>query len=137
MQDVSVLIPHRKPFLFVDELVSYSIEEIVGKKIFSDADGFLTGTFPGFNFVPGVVQIEAMAQCGGAGIKKLGLASGYFELVNVEHAHFSAVVEHQKVFKMVITNIKIGEKIIKQRGKGLVDDKLCVDATWTCVKFSD
>lgn len=137
MQDVSVLIPHRKPFLFVDELVSFSAKEIIGKKIFSDADGFLNETFPGLSFVPGVVLIEAMAQCGGAGIKKLGLASGYFALVNIENASFTSGVEHQKVFNMIITNIKVGEKIIKQRGLGLVDDKLCVDATWTCVKFSD
>lgn len=109
----------------------------MGNKICSSTDAFLSETFPGLSIVPGVVLIEAMAQCGGAGIKKLGVASGYFALVNIESAHFTAAVEYQKVFTMVITNIKTGEKILKQRGLGLVDGKQCVEATWTCVKFSD
>ena len=96
--------PPLKAILVVDELILSSTTEIVRKKIFTCTDAFLSETFPGLNIAPGVVLIEAMAQCSGAGIKKLGLASGYFALVNIESAHFTSAVEYQKVFNMVITN---------------------------------
>jgi 3-hydroxyacyl-[acyl-carrier-protein] dehydratase len=95
----------------------------------------LTGSFPGFNYVPGVILIEAMAQCGGAGIKKLGLADGMFGLANIETANFYNGVVYGSLFKMVIKNIKITDKYFKQSGTGFVDDSPSMDLTWTCVKF--
>ena len=135
MTEIETLIPHRNPFLYVDELVSLSKEEIIGTKKFADADQFLGGSFPGSNFVPGVILIEAMAQCGGAGIKKMGLAEGFFGFANIENANFFKGVEYGKVFKMVIKNIKIADKYIKQTGVGFTDDQPCMEVTWTCVKF--
>jgi len=135
MNEIESLIPHRTPFLFVDKLVSLSKEEIVGTKVFADSDSFLRGSFPGADFVPGVILIEAMAQCGGAGIKKLGLADGLFGLANVENANFFKGVGYGMVFTMVIRNIKIADKYLKQRGTGLVNNEPCLDLTWTCVKF--
>ena len=135
MKEIETLIPHRNPFLYVDELVTLSKDEIVGTTIFSDTNSFLTGSFPAFNYVPGVILIEAMAQCGGAGIRKLGLADGLFGFANIERATFSKGVQYGAVFKMVIQNIKIAEKYIKQSGRGYVYEDVCVDLTWTCVKF--
>jgi 3-hydroxyacyl-[acyl-carrier-protein] dehydratase len=135
MKEIENLIPHRTPFLFVDKLVSLSKEEIVGTKVFTDSDSFLRGSFPEADYVPGVILIEAMAQCGGAGIKKLGLADGLFGLANVENANFFKGVPYGMVFTMVIKNIKIADKYIKQTGMGFVEDEPCLDLTWTCVKF--
>ena len=135
MKEIETLIPHRNPFLYVDKISSLSKEEIIGTTIFSDANEFLTGSFPEFNYVPGVILIEAMAQCGGAGIKKLGLADGLFGLANIEAANFYNGVVYGAIFKMVIKNIKITDKYFKQSGTGFVDDSPCMDLTWTCVKF--
>lgn len=135
MKEIETLIPHRNPFLYVDKISSLSKEEIIGTTVFSDANEFLTGSFPEFNYVPGVILIEAMAQCGGAGIKKLGLADGLFGLANIETANFYKGVEYGDVFKMVIKNIKITDKYFKQSGIGLVADSSCMDLTWTCVRF--
>ena len=135
VKEIETLIPHRNPFLYVDKISSLSKEEIIGTIMFSDANEFLTGSFPEFNYVPGVILIEAMAQCGGAGIKKLGLADGLFGLANIEAANFYKGVVYGAIFKMVIKNIKITDKYFKQSGTGLVDDSPCVDLTWTCVKF--
>lgn len=134
MKEVEHLIPHRDPFLYLDKLVSCSKEEIVGTTIFSDTDPFLRASFPEFYFVPGVVLIEAMAQCGGAGIRKLGLASGVFAFASIESATFYAGVEYETTFRMVINNIRVSERIIKQTGTGFVLDKPCLSATWTCIK---
>lgn len=135
MKEVETLIPHRDPFLYVDKIVSATPEQIVGTKTFSDADQFTRGSFPEFNYVPGTILIEAMAQCGGAGIKKLGLADGFYGFANIEKASFHKGVQYGKEFSMTIRNIKIAERYIKQSGVGHVDGELCVDLIWTCVKF--
>jgi 3-hydroxyacyl-[acyl-carrier-protein] dehydratase len=135
MKEVETLIPHRNPFLYIDQIVSATAEEIVGTKIFSDTDQFLRGSFPEFHFVPGTILIEALAQCGGAGIKKMGLADGLFGFANIEHANFYNGVPYGKEFLMVIRNIKVAERYIKQSGVGSVDGERCVELTWTCVKF--
>jgi len=82
-----------------------------------------------------MVLIESMAQCGGAGIKKMGLGSGMFGFAGIENALFHAGVPFEKEFKIVIRNIKIAEKYFKQSGIGYVDDQPCVEAVWTCVKI--
>jgi 3-hydroxyacyl-[acyl-carrier-protein] dehydratase len=135
MKEVEVLIPHRDPFLYVDKLIALSKDEIIGTKIFADSDSFLRASFPEFYFVPGVILMEAMAQCGGAGIKKLGLADGLFGLANIENASFFRGVEYEKEFRMVIKNIKVAEKFLKQCGTGYVDGQACLEFTWTCIKF--
>lgn len=135
MNDIESLIPHRNPFLYLDRIMSLSKDEIIGETVFHKTDGFLSGSFPEFNYVPGVILIEAMAQCGGAGIKKLGLASGLFGFANIERATFYQAVEYGKVFRMEIKNIKITEKYTKQIGIGVVDDKKCLELSWICVKF--
>jgi 3-hydroxyacyl-[acyl-carrier-protein] dehydratase len=76
-----------------------------------------------------------MAQCGGAGIKKLGLADGLFGFANIESANFYKGVEYGDVFRMVITNIKIADKYMKQSGLGMIGDQTCMDLSWICVKF--
>lgn len=135
MKEIETLIPHRNPFLYVDKLVSLSRAEIVGTMVFADGDDFLHGSFPEFNYVPGVILIEAMAQCGGAGIKKLGLADGLFGFANIETATFYKGVQYGQTFRMVINNIKIAEKYLKQKGTGFVGEEVCMDMTWMCVKF--
>jgi 3-hydroxyacyl-[acyl-carrier-protein] dehydratase len=135
MKEVEMLIPHRDPFLYVDQLTSLSKDEIVGEKTFCNSDEFLKGSFPDFNFVPGVILIEAMAQCGGAGMKKLTSAQGLFALANIENATFFKGVPYQACFKMVVKNVKVSEKYIKQTGIGYVDNEPCVELTWTCIRF--
>jgi 3-hydroxyacyl-[acyl-carrier-protein] dehydratase len=135
MKEIETLIPHRNPFLYVDKIIALSKDEIIGTMVFSDGNTFLTGSFPDLNFVPGVILIEAMAQCGGAGIKKLGLADGLFGLANIERATFYKGVEYNSLFKMVIKNIKVTDRYIKQSGTGLVNEEPCMELTWTCVKF--
>ena len=135
VKEIETLIPHRNPFLYVDKISFSSKEEIIGTAVFSDGDAFLRGSFPDFHYVPGVILIEAMAQCGGAGIKKMQLADGLFGFANIESANFYKGVLYEKEFKMIIKNIKISDKYIKQTGIGYVDDEPCMNLTWTCVKF--
>ncbi|HEY1194585.1 3-hydroxyacyl-ACP dehydratase FabZ family protein [Flavobacterium sp.] len=134
-QKIEDLIPHRAPFLFVDEIISYTAETIIGLKTFTQKDAWLQGSFPDFNYVPGTILIEAMAQCGGAGVKLLGLADGVFGLVSLDNIEFFAGVEFEKLVKFVVKNIRISEKIIKQSGEAFAGDKLIVKGEWLCVKL--
>jgi 3-hydroxyacyl-[acyl-carrier-protein] dehydratase len=57
-------IPHRPPFLLVDEIVERSDSKIIGTKRFTGEEDFFKGHYPEFPLVPGVLLCEAAMQCG-------------------------------------------------------------------------
>lgn len=62
--DILASIPHRPPFLFVDEVVERSGERIVCRKTFGPEEYFFAGHYPSFPLVPGVILCEAAMQSG-------------------------------------------------------------------------
>ena len=59
------MLPHRPPFLLVDKILELSESHVVGMKNVTMNEPFFQGHFPGAPVMPGVLQIEAMAQAGG------------------------------------------------------------------------
>jgi 3-hydroxyacyl-[acyl-carrier-protein] dehydratase len=63
LDELKGLIPHREPFLFVDEIIEVIPgESVVGKKTFTGKEDFFKGHFPGLPILPGVIIVEMAAQ---------------------------------------------------------------------------
>ena len=130
MTDIKALLPHREPFLFVDRIEKAEKEEVIGYRRFTNADFFFRGHFPEYPVVPGVILIESLAQCGGAGVRMLTGNPGTFFLAALEKAKFRRQVRPGEEVRMVITNLRITKATVRQSGKAYVGDELAVEAEW-------
>jgi UDP-3-O-[3-hydroxymyristoyl] N-acetylglucosamine deacetylase / 3-hydroxyacyl-[acyl-carrier-protein] dehydratase len=65
INQIQKILPHRPPFLFIDRIIEMSDTHVVGMKNVTMNEPFFVGHFPGEPVMPGVLQIEAMAQTGG------------------------------------------------------------------------
>lgn len=64
LETVQALIPHRPPFLFVDEIVSESADHLVARRTWRADEDFYRGHYPGAPITPGVLLCEAVFQTG-------------------------------------------------------------------------
>ncbi|WP_194972633.1 3-hydroxyacyl-ACP dehydratase FabZ family protein [Aquiflexum lacus] len=134
--NISELLPHRAPFLFVENILSANTDEIIGIKTFNENDQWLKGSFPDSGIIPGMILVESIAQCGGAGIKLMELAEGIFALTTIEQVRFFAPALFNKEVKYVIQNLRISRSIIKQSGVAYMDGLRIFEATWMSVKVA-
>ena len=135
MSEIESLLPHRAPFLFVDEIVEATNEKIVAKHVFTENEYFFKGHFPDYPVVPGVILVETMAQSGGAGLRKIGTlaADGLFFFATVDKVKFRRQVRPGDELRSEVTNLRVSPKMIKQSGKAYVGDELAAEAEWMCL----
>lgn len=129
-------LPHRYPMLLVDRVVSVSAEEIHAVKAVSFNEGFFQGHFPGRPIMPGVLQIEALAQAAGIlAIESLGLA-GTGKLVYfmaIEEAKFRAPVEPGVLLDLRAGFVQKRSRVCKFWGKASIGDKVTCDVNFTAM----
>jgi 3-hydroxyacyl-[acyl-carrier-protein] dehydratase len=65
IEQIQAILPHRFPFLLVDRVIELTDDKVVALKNVSINEPFFQGHFPGAPVMPGVLQVEAMAQAGG------------------------------------------------------------------------
>ena len=135
MSDIERWLPHRDPFLFVERQTEATDERIVGFRRFTEKDFFFRGHFPGYPVVPGVILVEAMAQVGGAGIKKLGKvkADGLFFLASIDKVKFRRQVKPDEEVRIVVINLRVSPKMVKQSGQVFVGEEIAAEAEWLCL----
>lgn len=133
--EIEELLPHRNPFLFIEEIVEATAEGSVGRYHFKENEFFFAGHFPHYPIVPGVILIELMAQCGGAGVNKMGYykKDTLFVLASVEKAKFRQEVFPNSEVKVVVKNLRTSKLMIKQSGVVYVGEDVAAEATWLCV----
>ncbi len=134
-RDIECLLPHRKPFLFVDEIISADDKGSVSQHTFTEDEFFFTGHFPQYPVVPGVILVETMAQAGGAALsyQKTFAEGSLFFLATVDKVKFRHQVRPGDTVRLEITNLRVSPKMIKQSGKAYVGENLAAEAEWMCL----
>ena len=137
-KQIGELIPHRDPFLFLDELINIKkLETATGIKTFKDNEEFFKGHFPDHPIVPGVILIEMMAQAGAALIAysiKEDTKDKIVYLMNIEKSKFrNPVFPNQKIFTD-IQAIRSKGRVWKLEGKAHDSENRTVcEATWSAM----
>jgi len=125
------ILPHRYPFLFVDKIIDFKIDEsIVGVKNVTTNEPFFEGHFPGQPVMPGVLIIEGMAQTGGIlllnGVENPGDKLVYFMSINNVKFRKTVLPGDQLVFELTMVSRK--SKICVMKGKAFVSGDLVAEA---------
>lgn len=128
------LLPHRYPMQLVDKVISLGANSIVGVKNVTSNEPFFTGHFPQEPIMPGVLQIEAMAQCGGLlvlnTLEEPERWSTYFMRIDDVKFRQKVVPGDTLLFKVdLLAPVRHG--ISSMKGYVFVGDKVVSEATFT------
>ena len=133
---IQEILPHRFPFLLVDKIVELEPRtRILGIKQVTINEHFFAGHFPGAPVMPGVLQIEALAQVGAI------LALREFEdreskipfFSGIDSAKFRRPVVPGDTLMLEVTALRIGTKVQKMRGVASVDGQMTTEAEIMCI----
>ncbi len=128
------LLPHRYPMQLIDKIIAMGANSIVGVKNVTSNEPFFTGHFPTEPVMPGVLQIEAMAQCGGLlvlnQVEKPERWSTYFLSIDDVKFRQKVVPGDTLLFKVELLR-PVRHGISSMKGYMFVGDKVVSEATFT------
>jgi UDP-3-O-[3-hydroxymyristoyl] N-acetylglucosamine deacetylase/3-hydroxyacyl-[acyl-carrier-protein] dehydratase len=132
IMQVMEIIPHRPPFLMVDKITLIDGNHIVGQKNVTMGEPFFAGHFPGHPVMPGVLQLEAIAQVAGILMLRVLESTGkiaYF--MSAEDVKWRRPVRPGDILIIDVTLTKMRGKIGKAKGECLVDGEVVSEAEVT------
>jgi 3-hydroxyacyl-[acyl-carrier-protein] dehydratase len=133
---IQEILPHRYPFLLIDKVIELEPRvRIVGIKQVTVNEHFFAGHFPGAPVMPGVLQIEALAQAGAI------LALREFEdrdskipfFSGIDKARFRRPVVPGDTLTLEVKALRIGSKVQKMHGIATVDGQVTAEAEILCI----
>ena len=128
------LLPHRYPMQLVDKVISLGSNSIVGIKNVTANEPFFTGHFPQEPVMPGVLQIEAMAQCGGllvlSQVDEPERWSTYFMRIDEVKFRQKVVPGDTLLFKVELLH-PVRHGVSSMKGYVFVGDHIVSEATFT------
>ena len=135
-REIEALIPHRWPFLLVDRIDEYDAEarRIVGVKAVTATEWFFQGHFPGLPVMPGVLQVEALAQTMAVFVaKQEGFGDRIGLFAGVDGCRFKRVVKPGDVLRLEVTMDKLGRRFGRGTAVASVDGEVCCEASLSFV----
>ncbi len=128
---IQELIPHRWPFLLVDRIVGYDPERgyIRGEKGVTASEWFFQGHFPGLPVMPGVLQVEALAQTMAVYVaRQPGFGDRIGLFAGIEECRFKRIVQPGDRLSLEVTMEKLGRRFGKGRALATVDGEVACEA---------
>jgi beta-hydroxyacyl-ACP dehydratase FabZ len=136
IEGILQILPHRFPMLLVDRIIECDLEKqwIVGIKNVTANEPFFQGHFPGNPIMPGVLQLEALAQTGGILMKQLAAdPSGTTFFLTVDKAKFRKVVRPGDQLRIEAQIVNLRARSAKFEGRILVDGAVSCEAEMMCM----
>ena len=128
---IQALIPHRWPFLLVDRIVEYdpAAQRIVGQKGVTASEWFFQGHFPGLPVMPGVLQVEALAQTMAVYVaQQEGFGDRIGLFAGIEECRFKRLVQPGDTLRLEIVMERLGRRFGRGRGVASVDGEVACEA---------
>ena len=129
-EKIKTILPHREPFLFIDEIRDIGTDFIIGVKFVTEDEDYFKGHFPNEPVMPGVLQLETMAQAGGVLIlNTVDNPDDYLTFfMKIDNAKFKkkVVPGDTLIFRLdLISPIRRG--LCHMHGKGFVNGEIVVE----------
>ncbi len=130
LEQILGLLPHRYPFLLIDRVIELTDDKVVALKNVTINEPFFQGHFPGAPVMPGVLQIEAMAQAGGILASRsvtFDATTHVMVFMAIDAVKFRKAVVPGDQLKIEVVPLRKG-KIFKMKGECSVDGQVVSSA---------
>jgi 3-hydroxyacyl-[acyl-carrier-protein] dehydratase len=130
---IEAILPHREPFLLLDEVTEIEPGvRVVARKRVREDEWYLAGHFPGNPIMPGVLMVEAMAQCGAVAVLSEEENKGKLALfAGIDDVRFKRIVRPGDELELVCELERMRGPVGKGKARATVDGDLAVRGTLT------